>query len=428
MKRVRTHVSGFLALMALTVSFAVRGDTISISTNTAHYATTYSTPAPVVIGPTNAIFAYYGLPTNLVRAAIYSTGISSVDAMDKCPPVHVLFSFTGTNFEIQINPFTTTTNAAYSTPYFTISDGQTTTSYTNMPPFTQSGSANAWVPIVFSSNITHHVTLVLKGGFAGVDYTNGSFAGYVPAAKPNLLIHFGDSYVEGYNPCVALGYYGNAASFWFDGFVHQLEALQTNLVTIEEGVSGTGFYHTNGTTHDLPYLWRMTNDCWGIYSNALASGLYSRIFIGVNGTINDFGDPTNAVFQNATNWLAQTRLHCPAATVFMVGNWLGVGGESSPGPNDYALEWAMTNAAAVEGWPIFDPIPANLKNAGNYNVFYPPGSTSDSVHPSAAGYLIYATWLNTNLANTFGTNWTSPGGNNGGGGGSSTNATMFLWL
>ena len=393
-------------VLAMLVCAGARADTITVNTNAVYYATTYS--SPTTVQPTNAVFAYYGFRTAVLNGAVYTTGISSVPEMDKCPPEQILFSFTGTNFELIINPFSSTVNGAYASPYFTLSDGQTTTIYTNMPPFVRNNSDIFYVPVTFGNNITHHLKLSLKGGFGGINVTSGSCSGYVPATKPNLWIDGGDSYVEGYNPTVSVD---GSASFWFDGFVWQVMGLQANTIVVPCGVSGTGFYNTNSSTGDLPYTWRMTNDVWGLYTNAVASGLYGNIFISWNGTINDLGAPTNAVFQNATNVLAQTKAHCPQASVFLIGNWLGVGGESSPSPNDYALEWAMTNAAAATGMPVFDPIPANLKNGGNYYTFYPPGSGTDSVHPSAAGYAIYAAFVNSNLTAAYGAAWTNSSGN-----------------
>lgn len=398
-----------------------RADTIVVNTNAVYYSTTYS--GPTMISPTSGSFTYYGFRTTNDNGVVYATGISSVPEMEKCPPVQVTFNFTGTNFELILDPFDSVAGA-YSSPYFTLSDGQTTTIYTNMPRFAQNNGDIFYVPVSFGSNITHHLKFCLKGGFAGINVTNGAFAPYTLSPKPNLWIDGGDSYVEGYNPTVSVN---NYASFWFDGFVWQVMGLQSNTIVVPCGVSGTGFYNTNNSTGDLPYTWRMTNDVWGLYTNAVASGLYNNIFISWNGTINDLGAPTNAVFQNATNVLAQTRAHCPQATVFLIGNWLGAGGESSPGATDYALEWAMTNAAATVGMTVFDPIPANLKNAGNYYTFYPPGSGTDSVHPSAAGYAIYANWVETNMANSFGTNWTT-GGGSGGGGGTTNGASIFLWF
>lgn len=409
-------------LLALTVLTWMRAaaDTITVNTNADHYSTEYS--GPTTLSPTNAIFTYYGFRTTNESGVVYATGISSIKELDKCPPEQFTFDFTGTNFEVILNPFSGTVDAAWASPYFTVSDGVMTTIYTNMPPYVRNNSDDFYTMVTFSSNILHHVSMAIKGGFMGINYTNGSFAATVPAVKPNLWIDGGDSYVEGYNPTVSVNGY---SSFWFDGFVWDIGGLNSNTIVVPCGVSGTGFYNTNASTGDLPYPFRMTNDVWALYTNALASGLYHNIFISWNGTINDLTRPTNAVFQDATNVMEQTKAACPAATVFMVGNWLGAGGEFAPGANDYALEWAMTNAAAAAGVPIFDPIPANLKNSGNYNTFYPSGSTTDGVHPSAAGYLIYATWLNTNIANTFGTNWTMDTGGGGGGGGGPTNTVNF---
>lgn len=391
------------AFVLILVAVAVRADTITVQTNYA-YSTEYTTPAPVTLYGSNSVFAQYGYRTTNESGTIYTWGLSASSEMDKCPPEQMVFDFTGTNFELILNGFPGNGSGNYSDPYFSISDGTTNVSYTNSPLYTRNNSFNLFSIIRFANNITHHITLRVKGGFVGINCTNGTFSSTTITTKPNLLIDESDSYGEGFNPCVTMSEGGS--SFWFDGFLWQLMNQQPNLVVVPASLSGTGFYTTNGSSQ--PYwLGRDTNDVAALYTNAMASGLYNHIFICANGTINDMTQPTNAVYQNATNVLGTFKTLCPQATVFLVGNWLGAGGRTTPGSDDYALEWAMTNAAATEGVPCFDPIPANLKNAGNYNVFYPAGT--DSVHPSAAGYLIYSTWLQTNLAYTFGATYTNPG-------------------
>jgi hypothetical protein len=392
-----------MALLVFTIGLHAQ---LTVVTNYA-WATEYTTPSPTFLYGSNSVFTQYGLRTTNESGTIYTWGISLPAEMDKCPPEQFTFDFTGTNFEIVFNGFPGNGSGNYTDPYFSISDGVTNVSYTNSPRYTRNNSANLFSYIRFPNNTIHHITIRAKGGFVGINYTNGTFAATTPTVKPNLLIDESDSYGEGFNPTVSMSEGGS--SFWFDGFLWQLMTNQPNLFVVPCALSGTGFYTTNAGTGGLPYWTRTTNDVCALYTNALGSGLYSHIFICANGTINDLGQPTNAVFQNATNVLGTFERLCPAATVFLVGNWLGAGGETSPGANDYALEWAMTNAAAAVGVPCFDPIPANLKNAGNYNTFYPTGSGTDSIHPSAAGYQIYANWLQTNLANTFSGLYTNPG-------------------
>lgn len=381
-------------------------DVITVITNSDHYASIYT--SPTLVGSTDSRFTYYGFPTNDEFGATYAAGISSAAELDKKPPVVTWFTFTGTNCEVILFPFGTGTYA-FTPPYFTIMEGTNVTAYTNMPPFVQNNNNPFYVQLTFSQNTTHVLKLALNGGFMGIDFTNGSLASFTPSLKPNVWMDVGDSYVEQYNPNITLD--GDAV-YWH-GWLYDIWTLETNNVIIPSGVSGTGFYATNSGTDglgDLPYTWRMTNDVWGVYSNLVSSGLYNHIYISFNGSVNDFvqvGDNpsiTNIIFGIATNCLYQTKVHCPLATVFLIGNWLGVGGESSPSAADYELEWAMTNAAAVANVTCFDPIPANLKNAGNlYTAWYP--SPTDNVHPAAAGYWIMANWAESNLDATYGSNW-----------------------
>jgi lysophospholipase L1-like esterase len=385
----------------LLAGVAAWADTITI--NTTQYTAT-RLASPTTYAATNTgVFTYYGWPTTNFGSEVQTLTHDLVPF----PPLQVSFDLTGTNCELLINSYNNVAGG-WDMAYFTLSDGATTTIYTNIPDLGP-GSSPYYVNVAFGSNITHHLLLSIKGGFNGVNVSAGNVVALHTLSKPNLLIVEGDSYVQGFNP--TLNVYGYN-SYWFDGYVWQLAKLLPNTIAIPSGLGGTGFVANNGglTTN---YSGRVVQDILSVYTNAVNSGLYNQIFVTAAGTINDLGMPTNTVFQQVTNVMSLIESSCPKAKVFMIGNWMGVGGEQAPGPNDYALEWAMTNAAAVLGLPIFDPIPANLKNANNYYTFYPSGDT-DSVHPSAAGYAIYAGWLNTNLANVFGTNWNATAQNGAG--------------
>lgn len=385
-------------------------DVITYDTSADHASSTFT--SPTFVGQGSSDFTYYGEPTNIPswESAVYADGISSAPELDKAPPVNVWFNFTGTNFEIELFPYSIGTYA-YNPPYFEIMEGTNETFYTNAPPFVENNNNPFFVPVYLSQAGTHHLKLAVHGGFVGIDYTNGVLSAWTPALKPNAWLDCGDSYTEGYNPTVTVDGYG---SYWFSGYVRDVGRLETNNVVIPCAISGRGFYCTNTSTspYGLPYTYTMTNDVWGTYSNLVASGLYNHIFISFNGSLNDGvqvdDNPsiTNTIFSIATNCVLQTKAHCPLATVFMIGNWMIAGGEMSPSAPDYELEWAMTNAAAVSGVTIFDPIPANLKNSSNYYTdWYPPGSGTDNTHPAAAGYWDLANWIETNMVNTFGTNW-----------------------
>lgn len=426
-------------LLLLVASSAAWGDTLTIGTNGSAYSTEY-TGTVTTWAPTNSVFTYYALPVTWTGSTLYATGIDSSYAQSLQPPVQVRFKLVNaSNLEFNITGFNLTN--AYRTPYFSISDGTTNTPITNSPVYVRNNGNTYFTRINFGTTNEHDITFWLSGGLAGVNTTNGTLLPWVPTNKPNLLIISGDSYTQGYLPDGSAGMYPSGPS-WFYGYGQQCVSSNADTFAMLLGISGTGYYHTNGSTGDLPYRFAMTNNCL-LASNAVVSGKYSHVWYCLAGTINDWDDVsatpslTNAVFQAATNVMGYTRqqLSDPSLTnklsLFAIGNWCGVGGESVPGTGDYNLEWAMTNAAVQEGWLIYDPIPTTLRTVGNYSTFFPssPAGVSDSVHPSIAGYQIYATWLNTNLVNTFGATWTTPSDGSGSGGGGTTNAaTLFLWL
>lgn len=375
------------ALPALGASFTVSSSTASSSfTN------------PTLSRATNeSVFTYYGFPTTNYSGDVYSIGISSAAELAKFPPVQVFFSVTGTNFEMLINSI-----GGGSVAYYTLSDGFTATHYTNSS-FTGGGTQPSYTIVTFATNTTHQLSLSIKGGFRGINTTNGnSVSSYSLDPRPNLLIMEGDSYTEGYNPSVLV--FGHQ-SLWFDGWVWQLAGLVPNTISVPSAISGTGFVNTGGGSN---YGARVVADICVLYTNAISSGKYSRLFIAASGTINDLSFASNSIYTNAVDVYTAMKNKCPQASVFAVGNWLGAGGRTSPQADDIAGDRALSNAAQVVSIPYYSAISANLRNTSTYNTFFPPGNT-DSVHPCAAGYAIMAQWVNTNLASTFGSNWSAGG-------------------
>lgn len=381
--------------------FSVGADTITVDTVT-HYQSTLINPT--TYAATNAgVFTYYGFPTTNYPgsggATISSIGISSPSELAKFPPVQVSFDFTGTRCELLIDSYDYV-NGVWSKAWFTLSDGVTTTAYTNIPDMGP-GNRPYYVPITFSSNTTHHLMLSVKGNFAGVNVSTGNTLAGRVLSKPNLLIVQGDSYTEGYNPTLWVFGYPN---FWFDGWVWQLAGLVPNTIAIPSGISGTGFVSSNGGTSPT-YGDRVIADICAVYANAVASGKYSQIFITASGSINDLSYNTNTLYSAATNVYTILKNRCPQARIFFVGNWLGVGGRLTPQPDDLADDAALSAAATTVGVSYFSPVKDNVRNADNYySLFFPPGLT-DSIHPAAAGYGVMAQWVNSKLAYTFGTNW-----------------------
>lgn len=418
-----------LLIACLPVLIGINGLADIITVDTAiHTSSTLANPTS--IGATNSVFSYYGFPTtNYASAGGYTVSSCGLSGLGKFPPVQVSFDLTGTNLELIISPFDYVNNV-WSQAYFTISDGVTTTSYTNVPNI---GPGNwFWVPIKFASNTTHHLTLSLKGNLVAVNVGAGNTISSHPLpSKPNLLIVEGDSYTEGYNPTVLV--YG-WPSFWYDGWVWQLAHLQPNTVAVPSGIGGTGFIASNAGASPT-FGQRVISDICALYASAVASGKYNQIFITTSGSINDLDVDTNALYSAATNVYTILKNNCPQAHLFFVGNWLGAGGRTTPQNDDLANDSVLSSAAATVGVPYFSPIKSNVRNAANYNTFFTPGIT-DSVHPGAVGYGIMAQWVNTNLAYTFGTNWdatSKQGGgtllynltvNNGTGSGSYTNGQI----
>lgn len=382
--------------LACFVGFPILADTITVGGSPLVNPTTY--PA------TSSVFTYYGFLTTNDPAAggsIVSTiGISSTNEMKKFPPVQVAFDLTGTSCEVIVNNYDSPDNFL-TVPYFTVSDGATTTSYTNVPYMGPSNTNTYSVPVSFSSSTTHHVRLSIKGNFGGVRVASGNtISASSPSPKPNLLIVEGDSYTEGYNPTVfVFGY----PSFWFDGWVWQLARLVPNTIAVPSGIGGTGFVSSNGGTTPA-YGQRVVADICSVYNNAVASGKYNQIFITASGSINDITADTNTLYTAATNVYTILKNNCPQARIFFVGNWLGVGGRMTAQADDLINDSTLARAAGTVGIPYMSPVLSNIRNAGNYDLFFPPGIT-DSVHPSAAGYAIMAQWVNTNLSYVFGTNW-----------------------
>lgn len=377
-------------------------DTITV--NTTQYTSSQLTGATTTLA-TNVIYSYYGFPTTNYPSAggyiVSSTGISSASELGKFPPVQARFDFTGTNCELIMDSFDYL-NGVWSENYFTISDGTTNTPY-NLVPAMGPGH-QYFVQVSFSSNIVHHLTLSVKGNFVGINTTNGnSISTYSLTPKPNLLIMEGDSFTEGFNPNI---YVYGYESLWFDGWVWQLAGLVPNTIAVPNGLSSTGFSAGAPTQN---YGARVVNDILKLYTNSLASGKYNKIFISASGSINDGGVTNSAAL--GTNSLALWGLlksNCPQAYVYAQGNWYGGGGKSAPDSGDLANNMTLSNSASVLGLPYFSPVVANLLNPVTYtNDFY--FAPTDSTHPTAKGYALMANWVNTNLANTFGANWSAGG-------------------
>lgn len=400
----------FLSLcLALAAGPAALADTITLGGSSSTSTTTYAA--------TNSVFTYYGFPvTNYPAAggAVSSYGINNASEMAKFPPVQVSFDLTGTNFWLMIDNRdyvngTTYVGSGQTTAYFTVTDGTTITAYTNVPQIGEGAAVPTSVLVSFANNTTHHVTVALKGNFAGVKVPAGAtLSKTVVSTKPNLLIVLGDSFTEGYN--AAANVYG-WPSYWFDGWVWQLARLVPNTVAVPSGIGGTGFF-AGGTNAN--YTARVVSDVCALYTNAVNSGKYSQIFITASGTINDRGDFNNGLsipdqgvlYTNALYVYSTIKSACPQARLFFVGNWYGIGGSSSPGFPDRVNDSILSNVAVQVSIPYFSPSRSSsaLLTAANYDAYYAGG---DNIHPNAWGYSLLANWVNTNLTATFGTNWNS---------------------
>lgn len=387
--------------MGLIFCFSVHADTITFGGETASSSIT----SPTLTGYGDSKFTYYGFPTtNYGTSFSYSAGISSTSELHKFPPQQLTFTLTGTNFEVYCLGYDPLSASDGQGITFTINDGTQTTSYTNAWAGHAGITGYRYVMVNFGSNIIHNITMAISGGFGGINTGAGnSIAQRILSPKPNLLIIEGDSYTEGYNPTVQYGYMNSYSSWWFDGWAWQLAQLVTNTICIPSGVSGTGYASGPPT-----YFQRVIADICTTYTNAVASGKYNNIFVFPSGTINDESYP-EYIPTNSLNLYWTLKTNCPLAYVCVVGNWYGYGGSSSPSVGALANNMTLSNSAYLTGLPYFSPIAANLVNAGNYNTFFPPGSTTDSVHPGRVGYGIMANWVNTNLVNTFGTNWNAGG-------------------
>ncbi|MEI9864592.1 MAG: hypothetical protein WDN00_08575 [Limisphaerales bacterium] len=223
--------------LILLAGFAGLADTFSVNGSTK----LSSLNSPNRIWATNTTyFTYYGFSTtNPFSGFVASTGISSKSELGKFPPVQVMFDVTGTSFELVLDSYDYV-NDEQGIGYYTLSDGITTTSYTNSTYTGIAGYSPSYTLVTFASNGVHHMTLALKGNFAGVNVTVGNTVSQrVLSPKPNLLIVEGDSYTEGYNPSVSV--FSGFQSFWFDGWVWQLAQLAPNTIAVPCGISGTGF-------------------------------------------------------------------------------------------------------------------------------------------------------------------------------------------
>ncbi len=354
--------------------------------------------------PTNSVFAYYGLPTTNANGIVYAAGISSAPELTKTPPVQVRFNLTGTNFSFTYTPLNPWGSGLAA--YWELRDnGVLLGSYTNQYglPYNDGLTTNT---VSFASGGIHQLSLSIKGGFVGLNLLSGNTIAATTLPKPNLLIVEGDSYTEGYNPTVLIAGF---QSSWFDGWVWQLANLVPNTIPAPTGISGTGFVSDNGTPSSTPkYGSRVLADVVALYSNSVSSGKYGEIFICASGTINDLGSATNTVYIGVTNVYSLILSNCPLAHVFSVGNWLGVGGRLTPQSDDIDHDTVTEAASTNLALPYFSPIKSAIRNAGNYDTFFPPGNT-DSVHPGAAGYAIMAGWVNINLTATFGAVWSGGG-------------------
>ncbi|MEI9864593.1 MAG: hypothetical protein WDN00_08580 [Limisphaerales bacterium] len=115
-------------------------------------------------------------------------------------------------------------------------------------------------------------------------------------------------------------------------------------------------------------------DICALYTNAVNSGKYDKIFITASGTINDLGVDSNALYSAATGIYSTLKNRCPQAYVFAVGNWLGAGGRTAPDASDWAGDAILSQAAAITGIQYFSPLQANVRNAANYNIFFRPAT------------------------------------------------------
>ena len=393
---MKSQFSTICALLLLT-GFSAKADTITLATNV--YNASQMTN-PTYYAATNSAFTYYGFPTTVAATdnALYTAGtISSIGMtnLSAAPPVQVAFDFTGTNFELVTEAWN-----------LTIEDGITITSVTNCPQLYLTPNRE-YFSVSFSSNITHHLQLNIQGGFVGINLTNGSLTSRT-LPKQNLLIVEGDSYTEGYHQYLTTSYK------WFDGWVWQLARLVPNTVCIPSGIGGTGFLNTNNSGGGN-YASRVVTDVCAIYTNAIASGKYDQIFITASGTVNDSGQNTNALYTAATNLYTTIKTACPSANVFFVGNWRVALGQSAPSANEINEDSQYAAAASSLGIPYFSPLQDVVLNGGaggygamgvgNYDLFFPANENSDNIHPGRYGYGVMAAWINTKLANTYGSLW-----------------------
>ena len=389
---------------------------------------------------TNNAFAYFGLPSsNVVSAAGNSNGswdqvpwgdqywmrtaYAPINNVYPLPPIEVKFDFTGTNFEVLLNnsywPGNLNGNAHED---FIITEGTNVTRRTDCPQILN--NAVTYVPVTFSQNITHHLTLRLIGSFYGINIKAGESITASTLPKYNLLLVNGDSYAQGYTLDYSYGD-GSQQNNWLDGWCLQLENIVTNLVVAPFGVGGTGFVSTNSGG-----VLNYTNSAREAelllaYTNAYNSGLYNNIYITGLGTINDYGIPTtNALVANATAWYQHVLTNCTNARVFFIGTAANVGQDihnftlnSWVGPNEAMQSTVATNL----GIPFISLIsPAGVVNQGNIAGFY----GADNAHPSVSGYKQMAAYINTNLSYIYGTNWNPYGPTNGGGSGLLSSVTV----
>ena len=396
---MKSQFSILLALLFL-AGFLAKADTITLGTTV--YGSSRMTN-PTYYAATNSAFTYYGFPATVAvtNNALYTAGtVSSIGMtnLSAAPPVQVAFDFTGTNFELVTEAW-----------MVTIEDGTTITSVTNCPPI--SLNPNRWYfSVGFSSNLTHHLKLNVAGGFVGINVTNGTITSRT-LPKQNLLIVEGDSYTEGYHQYLTTSYK------WFDGWAWQLARLVPNTICIPSGIGGTGFVKAN-SNGDGNYASRVATDICALYTNAVNSGKYDKVFITASGSVNDGGQDTNALFVAATNLYTTIKTACPSANIFFVGNWRVALGQPAPSANEINEDHKFAAAAASLGIPYFSPIQDVILDGGfggngaanppgNYDLFFPVNENTDNIHPGRYGYGVMAAWLNTKLANTYGSLWSS---------------------
>ncbi len=355
--------------------------------------------SPTYYAATNSAFTYYGFPTSVTVSnnasytanTVYAVGLTNLAS---APPLQIAFDFTGTNFEVVVEAW-----------MVTIEDGVTVTSVTNSPPISLNPNKK-YFSVGFSSNILHHLMLNVSGGFVGINVTNASITPR-PLPRQNLLIVEGDSYTEGYHQYFTTGYK------WYDGWVWQLARLVPNTICIPSGIGGTGFSITG---YGPTFGQRVVSDICTIYTNAIASGKYDKIFITASGSVNDQGQDTNALYAAATNLYTTIKTACPLANVFFVGNWRAAQGQTAPSANEINEDRKFAEAASSLGLPYFSPIQEVVLDGGlgghgaiippgDYDLFFPANENSDNVHPGRYGYGVMAAWLNTKLVNTYGSLW-----------------------